>query len=519
MPLDRDLLLGQIAVKYAFITPEQLQECINIQESLSEYKPIGLIMIEKGFITSEMLDTIIRLQQENIEKKTKDGLRRRQDNLFGRILIAKNILPKEKVFAAVREQARLLEKGIHKRLGCILYEWGLLSVEQINEVLDFQNKKILYCERCNIIFTVEWVLGRKYACTKCGERLLVPPRAALIDRSELVLRERPSQPVPVERPVEEPKTKYDLSGDFRRIVESVEKSSTSKTQSVSLPYVSTISVIFHLLLKPASLILLVLAFILFLIIRSFGYKPEYSRGVHFEGVVERKLADYITAKEIALPAVSPRTIESAIEFTKQDVYENMFRVLSFDLEKVFPEIKVRGREFYDLTSGKKLSKQEIDEMIKVFREEIKKVTAQLYYIYVSAEVTEKKSKSLSLFFPEFQITDVNLRERIEYKDSIVDVSGPFFTSAELMRSLNNKYIVFFGCLRQLQNSRYQLGVSNIPSHYDTKYIENKLKAKELRTKLIFFPVLLRNFTDGVLMKVSAIAIEDEEKVVVSYKCE
>lgn len=171
-----DILFGKIAVKAGMCSDEQIDECIRMQEEMQQRKPLGMIMMEKGYITEDQLQKIIEIQKANLQEKAINSRTKRDDGMFGRIVLKLGFASEEQVHDAVRIQAKI-EEDIFLRLGEIMVKKGYLSNEQVSAVLEYQRTKIVVCPDCqtqyNVIMFTE---GTALNCYKCGAELHVPEK-------------------------------------------------------------------------------------------------------------------------------------------------------------------------------------------------------------------------------------------------------------------------------------------------------------------------------------------------------
>lgn len=169
-----DILFGKIAVNAGFVTEEQVDECIRIQETLVDKKPLGLLLLEKGYLTEVTLQEVVDAQRQNLQAKAVHTREKRDDSLFGRLVIRFGFATEEAVNECVRIQAKI-EEDIFLRLGEIMVKKSYLTLDQVKEVLDYQKTKILLCPGCNTQFNViMFTPGAKLPCYKCGHMLYVP---------------------------------------------------------------------------------------------------------------------------------------------------------------------------------------------------------------------------------------------------------------------------------------------------------------------------------------------------------
>lgn len=68
----KELILGRIAIENNLMTPEQVNECLDIQAKLRKLggaqKRVGEIAVEKGYITTDQLSQMLALQKRKITR-------------------------------------------------------------------------------------------------------------------------------------------------------------------------------------------------------------------------------------------------------------------------------------------------------------------------------------------------------------------------------------------------------------------------------------------------------------------
>lgn len=171
-----DILFGKIAVKAGMCAEEQVDECIRMQEEMQQRKPLGMIMMERGYISEEQLQKIIEIQKANLQEKAINSRTKRDDGMFGRIVLKLGFATEEQVHDAVRIQAKI-EEDIFLRLGEIMVKKGYMTNEQVQAVLDYQKKKIVVCPDCHTQYNViMFTEGSALKCYKCGTQLNVPEK-------------------------------------------------------------------------------------------------------------------------------------------------------------------------------------------------------------------------------------------------------------------------------------------------------------------------------------------------------
>ncbi|MHC4778734.1 MAG: hypothetical protein ACYTFG_09190 [Planctomycetota bacterium] len=137
-----DLLLGQIALEKGFISQDQLDECLKVQESNPQWKQLGMIFLDSEFISEEDLEIVLEIQRKNLEKNLDNSELKLKDVLFGRIVVSSRFATQGQVNECLREQERIERMGMFMRLGEILVKKGYLSDENMSEILSYQNEKL-----------------------------------------------------------------------------------------------------------------------------------------------------------------------------------------------------------------------------------------------------------------------------------------------------------------------------------------------------------------------------------------
>jgi len=130
---------GEVALKKGYVTKEQLYEALKIQvdEDLSKagHRPIGRILLNKGFITLQQVGDILKSMDMLYEEKTDRG--------FGDIAIEKGFITKDQLDRALRMQMdEFISTGIRRAIGRILLNEGLITFQQIGEVLKSKDKRL-----------------------------------------------------------------------------------------------------------------------------------------------------------------------------------------------------------------------------------------------------------------------------------------------------------------------------------------------------------------------------------------
>ncbi|MFH1137620.1 MAG: FapA family protein [Pseudomonadota bacterium] len=127
---------GKLAVKYRFITAEQLAEALERtgrQKTGDRRKFLREYLLSQGIVSSKQMK-ILESIQEMREIRT-------LDRSFGDIAVKNGWVSRENIEAALKDQERLfLEAKQKKLLGDILLDRGLISGEQRDAILARQNR-------------------------------------------------------------------------------------------------------------------------------------------------------------------------------------------------------------------------------------------------------------------------------------------------------------------------------------------------------------------------------------------
>ncbi len=134
-----EILLGRIALENGWITEEQLRQALEIQES-EGWRRLGEILVSRKHLSEEALHKVLEQQKirlENVPPLSRYSL---QNLLFGRIAVKYAFAPEEEVNRALRAQAKYRAHGIEKKLGDVLVSLGILSKDQVGNILAIQQE-------------------------------------------------------------------------------------------------------------------------------------------------------------------------------------------------------------------------------------------------------------------------------------------------------------------------------------------------------------------------------------------
>lgn len=168
-----DLILGDIAVKMNLVNETQVQECLKVQKTLREWKPLGVLLMEKGYLSEDQLQSLVDVQSRNIEAKAVQTRRIKEDNIFGRIAIKLGFATEAQVDECLGVQLTM-QDDYFLRLGEILLKRKYLTEEQVQKILDYQTGRLITCSKCGHKYnTILFNSGAKFVCYKCDNELTV----------------------------------------------------------------------------------------------------------------------------------------------------------------------------------------------------------------------------------------------------------------------------------------------------------------------------------------------------------
>ncbi len=175
-----EILFGRIAVLSKFVTQEQIDECIMQQEERIRTNPedhlhLGTILVEKKYLTEREKRAILQVQKENLQKRDSGSTARRQERIFGYLVMRLGYCDEQQVYECVREQARLARFNLFFKLGEVFVSKVYLQHDQVEEILALQGKFIVTCPGCKTKFNVvRYQAGSKVKCPECGTIITVP---------------------------------------------------------------------------------------------------------------------------------------------------------------------------------------------------------------------------------------------------------------------------------------------------------------------------------------------------------
>lgn len=176
-----DVLFGKIAIQMGVVTQAQMDECISAQAASDPPKPLGEILYQKGYVTFEQLTQILETQRRNLAELEPNTKLKKEDVLFGRVVVREGLSTPAEVNECLRAQAALEQEGKTLQLGEIMVRGGYLTAAQVQRILERQKKKIMACPTCGANFNVvTYDTSKQYTCPKCQVPLVAPPDANVV---------------------------------------------------------------------------------------------------------------------------------------------------------------------------------------------------------------------------------------------------------------------------------------------------------------------------------------------------
>ncbi|HLY11979.1 MAG TPA: protein kinase [Planctomycetota bacterium] len=190
MPYATDGLVGKLALQKGLISAGQLKDCLAEQAALQkagQKRPLGVIMVGKGLMKDEDLLDLLEEQKRVLAERSNFLQVRKDDFLFGQILLKQGVATSAEINEALRLQAEAAERGemAVPRLGQILIEMGVTQEKEIQRTLKLQYKTLYECPGCTLKYNLVDADGAKqYRCKKCDAVLVPKPPGSGIKADE-----------------------------------------------------------------------------------------------------------------------------------------------------------------------------------------------------------------------------------------------------------------------------------------------------------------------------------------------
>ncbi len=183
MPYFTDGLVGKLALKKGWISAAQLNEALADQaaaEREGSKRPLGVLLVNRGALSEERLVELLEEQKRVLEARSAEAKVRKEDHLFGQILVQQGAATREQIHQALRRQAERAERGEIPvpRLGQILMDMGVSTAPAVQGTLKAQTKTLYGCPTCGLRYNLKDVApDKRYRCRKCDTLLTPLPSA------------------------------------------------------------------------------------------------------------------------------------------------------------------------------------------------------------------------------------------------------------------------------------------------------------------------------------------------------
>ena len=189
----KHILFGEIAVQEKYITPAQLEECLEVLRTTTPPPRLGRVLQDRGYITQLQIEVILDIQRVNLaDRRTK----RETGRLFGQIASTSGFCSSEHVREALVAQLETTRKGARKLIGQVLLAAGRINHFQFFEILRLQEKFYVHCDGCGANYLIEGKSeSGRVLCRGCFKVLSLPAQGSPpVESSAWLLREEHERP-------------------------------------------------------------------------------------------------------------------------------------------------------------------------------------------------------------------------------------------------------------------------------------------------------------------------------------
>jgi len=163
----RGLVIGELAVREKFLSREQLEEVVRLQQKTGFSQPLGALMLEMKLLSKEQLDGLLRRQKQAIADYERSLS---VSGLFGRMAIERGYITERDLAEAVRHQLSLDHEGKRIRIGQILLSMKAMNPVQFWDIIHAQG--LFKCGACGHLLDAPRLEGTVLYCEKCGKAAL-----------------------------------------------------------------------------------------------------------------------------------------------------------------------------------------------------------------------------------------------------------------------------------------------------------------------------------------------------------
>ncbi len=189
----RHVLFGEIAVQEKYITPAQLEECLQVLRTTHPPPRLGRVLQDRGYLTQIQIEVILDIQRVNLADRRQ---KRETGRLFGQIASSSGFCSPEHVRDGLMAQLEGGRKGARLMIGQILLAAGRINHFQFFEILRRQEKYYVHCDGCGANYLVEGKSDSgRVLCRGCFKVLALPVTGSpVVESSAWLLREEQEHP-------------------------------------------------------------------------------------------------------------------------------------------------------------------------------------------------------------------------------------------------------------------------------------------------------------------------------------
>jgi len=171
-----DRLFGQIAVELGILSPEKLEEALQVQASTTPPLPLGLVLMDLRFVSREDLERILDAQRKIADRHLERGKDQKEDQLFGKVAVKLGFLTQNQVTECLDLQKRG-DGEAALRLGELMVRRGLIGPVQVRRVVEVQAGLAIPCPSCATLHNIVMFMpGATIPCRQCSTSITVPSR-------------------------------------------------------------------------------------------------------------------------------------------------------------------------------------------------------------------------------------------------------------------------------------------------------------------------------------------------------
>lgn len=161
---EQDEKLARLAVEKRYLTHNQLTDCVAFKRDRAPSVPLDQVFVEQGYLTFE--------ETEELLHQSSDA------PLFASLLREQGLATDAEIRDALRRKHELASRNIHRYVGEILVERGVISTDHVDQILARQGRQSMVCKACGYRYNARHDSG--YACPECS-RLISDTQARVSD--------------------------------------------------------------------------------------------------------------------------------------------------------------------------------------------------------------------------------------------------------------------------------------------------------------------------------------------------